>query len=121
MPSILFTKVAILLQLQEIFVPLTVKRNSRWYTLQGLVVLNSIFFTILLFLEIFECVPRRKIWDPTVEGRCINIEKTFVATGVINVLDDFIILVLPLSWVWQLNIPAKKRAGVCLVFAAGFL
>ena len=119
MPSILFTKVAILLQLQDIFVH--GQRNVRWYTLQGLIILNSIFFTILLFLEIFECVPRRKIWDPTVEGRCINIEKTFVATGVINVLDDFIILILPLYWVWQLKISTRKRAAICLVFAAGLL
>lgn len=36
-------------------------------------------------------------------GKCINIEKTFVATGVINVCDDFTILVLPLVWVWKLH------------------
>lgn len=119
MPSILLTKIAILLQLLEIFV--TQKRNFRWYALLSLIGANVVFFTILFFMEIFQCIPRVKIWDPTVPGTCIDIQNTFVATGVINVCDDFIILILPVYWVWLLKISTKRKAGISLIFAAGLL
>ena len=119
MPSILITKVSILLQLLEIFVP--TKRSYRWYTLLILMGANVVFFTILFFMEIFSCIPREKIWNPTVPGKCIAIQNTFVATGVINVCDDFLILILPVYWVWLLQISTKRKAGISLIFAAGLL
>ena len=119
MPAILFTKVSILLQLLQIFVPQ--KGGLRWYTLMILIGANAVFFTILMFLEIFECVPREKIWRPTVPGKCLNIDQTFVATGVINVCDDFTMLVLPLFWVWKLQLPTRRKLGISCIFAAGLL
>src|SRR4051812_39343127 len=104
MPAILFTKVAILLQLLEIFAPPLIVRNFRWYSLWTLIGLNTIFFTTLMFIEIFQCSPRKKIWNPMIEGSCININQTFVATGVINVVDDRVILILPLVWTWKLQL-----------------
>ncbi|KAH8714036.1 hypothetical protein GQ44DRAFT_776048 [Phaeosphaeriaceae sp. PMI808] len=120
MPAILFTKVAILLQLLEIFVPPRLTNNTRRYSLYILMALNTTFFTMLMFLEIFQCKPRRKIWNPTIPGRCININQTFVATGVINVIDDFIILIIPLVWTWRLRLRMKQKIGVSLIFATGF-
>ena len=119
MPAILFTKTSILLQLLQIFVPQ--RRGNRYYTILTLVGINVVFFTILMFLEIFECVPRQKIWSPILPGKCVDIEKTFVATGVINVCDDFSILILPLFWVWKLHIPTKRKTGISLIFATGLL
>jgi hypothetical protein len=121
MPAILFTKLAILLQLLEIFVPPQVIRNYRFYSLWTLIGLNSIFFTALMFIEIFQCVPRKKIWNPTIQGKCININQTFVATGVINVVDDWVILTLPLVWTWSLQLRLKQKIGVTLIFATGIL
>ena len=119
MPAILLTKTAVLLQLLEIFVPQ--KRTSRWYTLLILIGANVVFFLILFFIEIFQCTPREKIWNPTISGTCLDIQKSYVATGVINVCDDFIILILPLYWVWLLQISLKRKAGISLIFAAGLL
>jgi hypothetical protein len=74
-----------------------------------------------MFVEIFQCVPRKKIWNPTVQGKCININQTFVATGVINVVDDWVILILPLVWTWKLQLRTKQKIGVSLIFATGLL
>ena len=118
-PAILFTKVAVLMQLMDIFSP--VRLSHRWWTLQGLIAANSIFFIFLFFIEIFECIPRDKIWTPYLPGRCININQTFVATGVVNVIDDFLILVFPISWILKLRINARKKLGICFVFGTGLL
>ena len=121
MPAILFTKVTVLLQLLEIFVPRQTSSQARWYSLWTLIGLNAVFFTTLMFLEIFQCRPRKKIWNPMMAGTCININQTFVATGVINVVDDWVILILPLVWTWKLQLRTKQKIGVSLIFATGFL
>jgi hypothetical protein len=61
MAASLFTKVAILLQLLEIFSPPLVRRGFRWYSLWTLISTNTVFFTTLMFIEIFQCRPREKI------------------------------------------------------------
>ena len=119
MPTILFTKIAILLQLIQIFV--VGKRNGRWYFIQTLIWLNTIFFTILIFLEIFQCMPRVKIWNPLHSGACLNISKTFVATASVNIVSDLSILVLPLFWVLQLHMPLRRKLGIMAIFCTGIL
>ena len=119
MPTILSAKITILLQLIQIFV--ITKRNGRWYFLQILIWLNTIFFTISMFLEIFQCVPRAKIWNPLVSGACINISKTFVATAAINVVSDLSILILPIFWVLQLHMPFRRKLGIVAILGTGIL
>jgi hypothetical protein len=119
MPGIFFVKATILVQFADFFV--TQSRNARWWTLWGIIVANAVFFTILLFLEIFECWPREKIWNPTIPGRCIDINQTFVATGALNVLDDFLMLILPLFWIWRLHMRGSRKIGIAAVFATGLL
>lgn len=119
MPAILFTKLVILLQLLQVFV--VGKNNFRYYFLHTLIWLNTIFFTILLFLEIFQCWPRVKIWNALAEGHCINISVTFVATAAINVASDVSILTMPIFWVSKLNMRWKKKVGMVLIFGTGVL
>lgn len=86
-----------------------------------LIIVNAVAFTIFLFLEIYECNPRQKIWTPSIPGSCINIQKTFVAAGALNVVDDFLILFLPIGWVWKLQIPTRRKLGIAVIFATGIL
>lgn len=44
-----------------------------------------------------------------------------MATGVINVVDDWVILTLPLVWTWSLQLRLKQKIGVTLIFATGIL
>ena len=118
-PAICLIKVALLLQLGEIFVPN--RYTSRWWTLSILIACNLIIYIVFFFLEIFQCTPREAIWDFTVPGSCINIRKTFISTAAVNFVDDFVILICPVSWVWGLQIQLKKKLAICLVFATGFL
>lgn len=93
----------------------------RFWAIMGFIGFNLIFFTILMFLEIFQCVPRPKIWNPMLPGQCIDINSTFVATGVINVIDDFAILILPIAWILKLQTTTKKKLSISAVFLVGLL
>ena len=75
----------------------------------------------MMLFEIFECTPREKIWNPSLPGTCINIQLSFVITAVINIVSDVTILLLPLAWIWQLQMPVTRKLGVSAVFATGLL
>ena len=117
--ALMLTKTAILLQLKEIFVPLS--RTPRWWLISGLIILNTVYFTINMFFEIFACVPRESIWNPSVPGRCINLGLLFITSAAINLGEDIIILVLPISWILKLQVNLRRRIGISVVYATGVL
>jgi hypothetical protein len=45
----------------------------------------------------------------------------FLASGIINVLSDILILILPLWTIWHLKMPIQKKLSVSAAFAAGIL
>ncbi|KAI9708243.1 MAG: hypothetical protein M1820_004197 [Bogoriella megaspora] len=118
-PTMCITKVAILMQLQDIFAP--TPRTLRWWLLNTLIAVNCVFFLLVFFFTVLECTPRKKIWIADTPGTCINIKATFIATGAITVADDLVMLVLPLCWVWDLSAPMRRKLFVMSVFATGTL
>ena len=41
--------------------------------------------------------------------------------GIFNVVSDFYLLILPIPVVWQLQMPSKRKIGVCAIFMTGIL
>ena len=118
-PIIAIAKLAILLQLKRIFV--AHKRDFVFYGVHILIWSNLLFYTIETFLEIFACTPREKIWNPSTPGHCIGIENNYIAIGAWNVLSDFLILILPMVAIWNLQMANTRKIGVAAVFATGLL
>ncbi|MCJ1303445.1 hypothetical protein MMC08_006255 [Hypocenomyce scalaris] len=116
-PLIFVTKLSILLQYLRIFVP----NNTGfiYYTVQFIIWFNLLFYTADTLVEIFECTPRSKIWNVTLSGHCVNINGAIITTAVINIVSDFSILLLPLTSIWALQMPTRRKVGVSLVFATG--
>ena len=80
------------------------------------------FSLIYLFLNIFMCNPREKLWDPLIQtGRCFNSDTNSESSGVFNVISDFAILILPMPCLWKLQMPIRKKVLMTGVFATGFL
>ncbi|KAL9038259.1 MAG: hypothetical protein Q9180_003244, partial [Flavoplaca navasiana] len=40
--------------------------------------------------------------------------------GLFNILSDFYLLILPLPAVWRLQLPTRKKLGICGMFLTGF-
>ena len=118
-PLIFITKLSILLQYLCIFVPN--HTGKLYYTVQFIIWFNLLFYIASTLAEIFTCIPRKKIWEPTTSGRCVNINIVVLATGAINIISDFSILVLPLSSIWGLQMPRKRKIALSAVFATGLL
>jgi len=127
---IMLLKIGILLDWLDMFVPASLGRQQRrksamYWICHGLIWTVLLTYVVRTLLVIFQCSPREKAWlgealHPA--GSCQpNIAAQQLATGAINVVTDFAVLVLPLSVIWRLNMTPRKKAGMSLLFAIGVL
>ncbi|KAL8706502.1 MAG: hypothetical protein Q9201_000434 [Fulgogasparrea decipioides] len=116
-PTIIFVKISILLQYITLFV--AHRRNLFHYACHVLIWVNVLFYTIMTFSYVFECKPRRKLWIPHTPGHCRNEHARGLFSGSINVVSDFLILILPLPILLRLQMPSGKKLRLLLVFGVG--
>ena len=69
----------------------------------------------------FRCHPLRKYWDVKIDCNCVDATNIFLADGVISVLSDFTILLLPMPLLWKLHLSKKRKVKFVLVFGGGIL
>ena len=118
-PLVFLAKLSVLLQLQSIFV--VSRQQPVFFIIQALIWANLAFFLTYLFINIFQCVPRRKIWDVTVPGKCISMNVLIIAPASINIVSDCLILVLPISLVLRLQMTLQNKLAIVAIFSSGLL
>ena len=118
-PVIFFTKLSILLQFLRMFVPK--QKNWAYYYIVFLIWFNLLFYTAMMFSQIFGCTSQEKTWNEGVEGLCLNDLSIQVASAAVNVLSDFLILLMPFPCIWQLQLPVRRKIGISAIFAFGSL
>ena len=76
----------------------------------------------LVFPLIFACTPFRRNWDVTItEGSCIDRTPLYMATAVLNMATDILLLVLPVPMVVRLQMPRAQKLGLICIFGVGSL
>lgn len=85
----------------------------------GLMAILVLFYFATTITKIFECIPRSRVWDSSIPGHCIDIPTLLNVVGIINMITDLIIVVLPFRVVWNLNMKLRKKLYVVLAFAFG--
>ena len=83
-----------------------------------------IAWTIAIFwVSIFACSPVYSFWNflllPTAE--CINTIDLYIGVWVPNISTDIIILFLPQSRIWKLQVSFRARLGLAFMFLLGSL
>ena len=118
-PAIFLAKLSILLMYRRLFD--TAGTGKTHYLIHILIWANLAFYFPYLGATVFQCVPRARIWDPTLKGGCVNLQAAFIAASAINVVSDFSILLLPLQRISKLKITIRRKIGVLAIFAVGLL
>ncbi|KAJ4315065.1 hypothetical protein N0V84_008578 [Fusarium piperis] len=83
-----------------------------------IVALWGIFQTIMTFTD---CIPLKASWDPRVGGWCLPREAMWYMNGIVNIVSDFAILILPLPVIWNLQLPLSQKILLSGIFGLGFL
>ncbi|QPC76652.1 hypothetical protein HYE68_007404 [Fusarium pseudograminearum] len=91
----------------------------RWTYIGAMVflVLWNICVILIFFLT---CIPMATIWDPTVKGTCVKhtLELGYVCAG-ISIFTDLAVAVLPLPFIWNLNLRRPHKIALSGVFLLG--
>lgn len=114
--AITLTKTSLLLFYSRIFKEPRFKITL--YVIAGLVVAT---FFAGLGTVFAQCQPVSRLWDPTEPGTCIDIVGFIIGFGVVNILLNTIILLLPLPMIWSLEIERRHKLGLSAAFMLGIL
>lgn len=119
--TILALKVSIMMQFLRIFVPNRDRSLTFWLT-HIVLWTNTIFYIVIVFMEIFACTPIAKRWDPFItDGRCINTSLQYLTSASFNFALDFVMLVWTQKVIWSLHMSTNRKLRVGVVFIAGLL
>lgn len=93
-------------------------RTTAW-VLFGLTAATSAALTLA---ACFQCIPLAFFWDRTISGgRCFDIQQFFHAQALPGFILDIIIMILPMSTIWNLKLPMIKRFALLGIFAIASL
>jgi len=89
----------------------------------GLMAFSAVFCVITLIVNVLTCIPVKHYWDKNSSGHCgVDPFSWWLSQSLLNTISDILILVLPMPLVKNLlQIPARQKLGLCLVFGLGGL
>ncbi|CZT52440.1 uncharacterized protein RSE6_13775 [Rhynchosporium secalis] len=79
---------------------------------------HTIAFTLSV---IFQCTPIKAMWTSPIAGKCMDMHALVVAGAALSILEDLVIITLPVTQLMALHLSKKKRVALFLMFALGSL
>ena len=81
--------------------------------------------TAFVLVTIFQCHPISAFWDKSLlklaGNHCFSSKAFWFSYSVVNIVLDFLILLLPIHEVLKLQLPLKEKIALCGVFSLGIL
>ncbi|KAH7382013.1 hypothetical protein BKA64DRAFT_218410 [Cadophora sp. MPI-SDFR-AT-0126] len=109
------TKISVLFLYLRIF-PHKSFRTATLATM-GMIALST---TIIFLMTVFSCHPVAFFWNRDIRGgKCMDLDKLAYANSAMSIIQDLIIVILPLPVLAKLNMGKKKKIGVGFMFAVG--
>jgi hypothetical protein len=78
-------------------------------------------YTAIFFSLLFACKPVAASWDPLLlpTAICVNRGGIYIATAVIGIVTDVMLISIPIPTIWGLQMPTKQKIGLTLIFGVG--
>ncbi|KAI9373482.1 hypothetical protein BJX61DRAFT_381810 [Aspergillus egyptiacus] len=112
------TRVSILFFYRRIFSPM-----ESWLKIAiGFAWALTFSYPIMIWVTMStSCRPVSFFWTQFsgTEGTCIDINMFFLAAGIINMLNDVVILIIPFPRLVRLQMTSRKKVGICGIMAVG--
>jgi hypothetical protein len=75
-----------------------------------------------LIANTFQCWPVQYFWIKSIEGSCMSGQTTlYTIIGAFSVVEDVLILCLPLPVVWRLQMRLREKIQLTILFLMGCL
>lgn len=111
--SVIAIKLSVLIFYHRIF-PMRAFRNISI----AIGVLSIVWFIIYVFLIAFLCRPLAFWWDKSIPGgKCIDAKASaYYGTSPLDIVTNFAILILPLPYLWKLQMQRAKKIAISFIF-----
>nr|XP_036578884.1 uncharacterized protein CTRU02_11138 [Colletotrichum truncatum]KAF6786267.1 integral membrane protein [Colletotrichum truncatum] len=115
-PAAYFTKVTLLLLEARVFaVHASVARGIHIF-----IILLLVCYIPIQTLKTIICIPISAFWNPhTLNPKCLNQRKIFIADLSLAIITDFVILILPIPLLWGLRMSFRKKLKILVLLGAG--
>ncbi|KAI2635645.1 hypothetical protein GGS26DRAFT_550039 [Hypomontagnella submonticulosa] len=87
----------------------------------AIIISTNLLLIMAAFSFIFQCTPVEKLWSPTVPGTCwpgLNSVVGMLASAYSGFM-DFVLALLPWSFIWKLNLRQNEKLGVAVAMSMG--
>ncbi|KAI1853950.1 hypothetical protein JX266_001091 [Neoarthrinium moseri] len=94
--------------------------GSKWFrwAVRGCIAYKMVHGAIYTFIVLFQCSPVAASWDNSIPNpKCLDQQVIIVSGGVMSIVEDFVLIVLPISELRKLQVSGSKRWGVAALFA----
>lgn len=91
------------------------------YCVWGLGIIQTAWSIATYLVHYLECIPTAKLWDPTLDGHCINSPAFLAAGETPNSLVDFAMIGLAIWMVQSLRIKTSVKIKLFVIFIMGGL
>ncbi|KAI4089843.1 MAG: hypothetical protein LQ344_005102 [Seirophora lacunosa] len=113
-PAVGLAKVAILL----FYLRLNPDRQFR-RSVYVVLALTLSYVLALGLAILLQCNPPAKFWTPSIEGKCLDGTKLYLANAILNVIFDFMVLLVPIPMLLRLKVPTRQKVVIGALFSLG--
>jgi hypothetical protein len=86
------------------------------YCVLVFVTINSL---IIFFITIFICTPVSFFWNRDIKGKCMDLQALAYASSASAIVQDFILLILPLVFIRNVKMKKYRKIGAAFMFSIG--
>lgn len=76
---------------------------------------------LITLLTAFQCLPVSSIWNISITGKCIDIKSIIYAGTAFSIVDDLLIMTLPIPCFSSLRMGRLKKISIGMMFTIGSL
>lgn len=114
-----FMKASIILFYHRLFVPAESPKTAIFWPIWFIFWWNLLYAVALVVTVATECVGKSDIVARG--GECLDEYAVLICASVINVVSDLVILIIPITVIWNLQMSVETKVRLSALFAVGAL
>lgn len=86
------------------------------------IMLVGVAYCAAVILEaLLICIPVRYNWDKSIDGHCGNSYAAYVSVAIVDLIAELSVIILPMPYVWSLQLPVGKKIALTFIFGIGIM
>lgn len=88
------------------------------FSMMGYIVSSNL---AIFLATVFSCSPVPRFWNRDIRGTCLDVNALAFANSGNSLAQDALLLILPMAFIWRLNMSTRRKIFVAIMLAVGTL